>query len=268
MAEILTYDPSNDPTAIAQAEERDAESLAVGEELEAQHESLLAGKYKNAEELEKAYLELQGKLGGREEGEDELIFDDDDDDADEGEELDEAEFEANEAVELFEVLNEEYDENGSLSEESLDALKELSSEELVNAYFQMQDKLSSEPSGVELSDADVHSIQQSVGGADNYQALTEWAADNFDADEIAAFDGVVESGNVGAINLALQALYYRYVDANGSDGELLQGKAAAPSNGFRSQAEVVAAMQDSRYDRDPAYRADVMRRLENSDLNF
>lgn len=265
MAEILTYDPSNDPTAIAAAEERDAESLAVGEELEAQHESLLAGKYKNAEELEKAYLELQGKLGGRDEEEgvaddDELIFDDED--------VDEAEFEANEAVELFEVLNEEYDENGSLSEESLETLKELSSEELVNAYFQMQDKLSSEPSGIELSDADVQSIQQSVGGADNYQALTEWAADNFEADEIAAFDGVVESGNVGAINLALQALYYRYVDANGSDGELLQGKAAAPSNGFRSQAEVVAAMQDSRYDRDPAYRADVMRRLENSDINF
>jgi hypothetical protein len=132
----------------------------------------------------------------------------------------------------------------------------------------MNERLGQAPAGVELSDADVSSIQQSVGGADNYAALTEWAAENFDADEIAAFDGVVESGNVGAINLALQALYYRYVDAVGSEGQLLQGKAAAPVDGFRSQAEVVAAMQDPRYDRDPAYRADIMRKLENSDIDF
>ena len=52
------------------------------------------------------------------------------------------------------------------------------------------------------------------------------------------------------------------------EGQLLQGKAAAPANGFRSQAEVVRAMQDPRYDRDPAYRAEVMQRLEQSDLDF
>ena len=33
MAETFTYDPSNDPEAIAAAEARDAESLKVGEEL-------------------------------------------------------------------------------------------------------------------------------------------------------------------------------------------------------------------------------------------
>ena len=69
-------------------------------------------------------------------------------------------------------------------------------------------------------------------------------------------------------NLALQALYYRYTEAEGMEGQLLQGKAAAPANGFRSQAEVVRAMQDPRYDRDPAYRAEVMQRLELSDLDF
>ena len=43
------------------ADEQD--SLAVGEALVTEQESLLAGKYKNAEELEKAYVELQKKLG-------------------------------------------------------------------------------------------------------------------------------------------------------------------------------------------------------------
>lgn len=260
MAEILTYDPSDDPQAVETAEARDAESLAVAEQLEREQGELLAGKYKDAQELEKAYLELQSKLGG-----------DSNEEADQGESEEveeEAELGLNEAVEFFEALNDEYDQNGGLSEESLDALKEMSSEELVDAYFQMQDRLGSEPQGEELSESDVSAIQQSVGGADNYNALVSWAAENFDQAEIEAFDGVVESGNVGAINLALQALYYRYTEAEGMEGQLLQGKAAAPANGFRSQAEVVRAMQDPRYDRDPAYRAEVMQRLEQSDLDF
>jgi|TARA_R100000030_G_scaffold18984_1_gene13217 high-affinity Fe2+/Pb2+ permease len=260
MAEILTYDPSDDPQAVQSAQARDAENLAVAEQLEREQSQLLAGKYKDAQELEKAYLELQTKLGGDTQEEEEV---------EEGEEVvDETEPGSDEALEFFEALNDEYDENGSLSEESLEALKEMSSEELVDAYFQMQDRLGSETDSVELSESDVTSIQQSVGGADNYNALVSWAAENFDQSEIEAFDGVVESGNVGAINLALQALYYRYTEAEGMEGQLLQGKAAAPANGFRSQAEVVRAMQDPRYDRDPAYRAEVMQRLEQSDLDF
>ena len=58
MAETLTYD--NTPNAEVLTEE-EQDSLAVGEELVEQQEQLLAGKYKNAEDLESAYLELQKK---------------------------------------------------------------------------------------------------------------------------------------------------------------------------------------------------------------
>ena len=34
---------------------------------------------------------------------------------------------------------------------------------------------------------------------------------------------------------------------------------------FRSQAELVEAMSDRRYERDPAYRQDVIEKLERSD---
>ena len=43
------------------------DSLAVGEKMVAEQEQLLAGKYKDAQELEKAYMELQSKLGNKEE---------------------------------------------------------------------------------------------------------------------------------------------------------------------------------------------------------
>jgi hypothetical protein len=78
----------------------------------------------------------------------------------------------------------------------------------------------------------------------------------------------VESGNVAAINLALQALYYRYTDAMGYEGDMIQGKPAQSMDVFRSQAEVVRAMNDPRYESDPAYRQDVFNKLDRSDLQF
>ena len=50
---------------------------------------------------------------------------------------------------------------------------------------------------------------------------------------------------------------------------MVTGK-TAPNNGdvFRSQAELVRAMSDSRYDSDPAYRQDVIEKLDRSDLEF
>ena len=47
------------------ADEQD--SLAVGEKIVEGQEQLLAGKYKDAQELEKAYVELQKKLGSNDE---------------------------------------------------------------------------------------------------------------------------------------------------------------------------------------------------------
>ena len=41
------------------------DSLAVGEKIVESQEQLLAGKYKSAEELEKAYKELEAKLGDK-----------------------------------------------------------------------------------------------------------------------------------------------------------------------------------------------------------
>ena len=66
MAETLSFDNSPE-TEVLSPEEQD--SLKVGEELMAEQEGLLAGKYNSPKELEKAYLELQTKLGKGEEAE-------------------------------------------------------------------------------------------------------------------------------------------------------------------------------------------------------
>ena len=60
-----------------------------------------------------------------------------------------------------------------------------------------------------------------------------------------------------------------YEAQNGMEGQMLSGKAApGKQDAFRSQSEVVQAMSDPRYDRDPAYRQDVFAKLERSNLNY
>ena len=68
----------------------------------------------------------------------------------------------------------------------------------------------------------------------------------------------------------LLSLWFHNTQMPTEDGKLLTGKAPAASadKSFRSQAELVQAMNDPRYDMDEAYRADVMAKLENSNLQF
>lgn len=259
MAEVFSSDNSVTAEVMESQQADIADSLRVGEEIEAAHDQRLAGKYKNAEELEKAYLELQSKLGERTEEPAE---------EEEPEQQEEDQPEDNDAyADMILSLNDEYLEKGELSSESLDKLKGMSSSDLVDAYFKAQSRLEPDQ-GVDLTDAEVRQIQDVVGGPQQYDQLVSWAADNFSPDEVQAFDDVVESGNIGAINLALQALYYRYTEVNGVEGQTIQGKQAAPTEVFRSQAELVQAMEDPRYETDPAYRNDVLRKLDASDLKF
>ena len=76
-------------------------------------------------------------------------------------------------------------------------------------------------------------------------------------------------GSIDAIKLAVTGLKSQYEEATGKEGTMLTGKAPKPQrDAFRSQAELVAAMGDKRYDNDPAYRMDVMQKLERSNVNF
>ena len=62
MAETLTMENQPEVTSIDNLSAEEQDSLKVGEQMEEAQEQLLAGKYKNAQELEKGYLELQKKL--------------------------------------------------------------------------------------------------------------------------------------------------------------------------------------------------------------
>ena len=266
MAETLSYDNTPD-TEVLSAEEQN--SLEVGEQLVAEHEQLLAGKYKSAEELESAYLSLQKKLGQTEE--EEVDYESTDEGYEEEEGSDEEVSQYAPAINLINDASEEYYANdGQLSEDTIDAFSSMSSQDLVNAYLEIQANNPQAPTqGVELSEAQVNQVQNACGGEANYNAVVDWAASNLTDEAINAFDSVVDSGNPMAISIAFKGLQNEYNEANGYEGRMLQGRAASSAGEtFRSQAELVSAMGDPRYDTDEAYRDDVLRKLDNSDLQF
>ncbi len=214
MAETFTMKETPVNSEVLNSDEQD--SLAVAESLEGGEQPLLAGKFKDPQSLEQAYVELQKKLG---EPRDEVPATED-----EGE-----------------PAEEEPAEESEDTDESSEGLSEEQAEFLMDM----------------------------VGGDKAYKSMLQWASDNFSKDEVSMYDSVMESGNPNAIYYAVQALQARYNDSTGTDGQTLTGRGTQSNdNSFKSQAELVAAMSDPRYDRDPAYRQDLMRRLENSDVSF
>ena len=261
MADTLTIN-TEETTAELTPEEQ--ENLKIGEELAQEESKKLAGKYESAEELEKAYIELQKKLGDKEETSEEPKAE-----QEETEETEETP-DDNPTVALINEASDEYYANGNkLSTETLDKFKQMSSQDLVNAYIEMVEKNPPQANQeADVSQSQINQIQNSVGGENQYQKLMQWAGQNLPDKEINAFDGLINTGNVDAIQLGVQALKSKYEEANGYEGRMLTGKAAQTADVFRSQAQLVAAMSDPRYDTDPAYRQDVVAKLERSDIDF
>ena len=275
MSETLSYQPETTTETVPDnltPEEQD--SLAVGEKMQAAEDNLLAGKYKNAQELEKAYVELQKKLG-----EDEP-------------QAETAEAEPEEAIPNtygkdgsvnYETVSETYgseisgllekagvdpwaiskefhDNQGQYTDEMVNSLVNAGlSEAAVRSYFAgraaEEGYTTGNSSAADLAEADIASVKNSVGGEAAYQNIMTWAGKNLDEEQIKAFDDVVGEGSVAAIKLAVSGLKAQYENANGFEGKMYTGKPPKTSGDvFRSQAELVRAMSDPRYDQDPAYR--------------
>ena len=142
----------------------------------------------------------------------------------------------------------------------------MDSQDLVQAYMEIQSQTEQEADVPDLSDSEVYSIKQQFGGEEAYDQMTTWAANNLDPNTVQAFDDLVQSGSIDAINLAVSGLKAQYDNANGYEGRMVSGKAPVDrADAFRSQAELVAAMSDPRYENDPAYRQDVITKLDRSD---
>ena len=280
MAETIRYDTSEDPVVANEIAAKEAESLKIGEELMAKQDNMLAGKYKSAEELETAYLELQKKLGESPASTAE----------DTAEPAQEFEFYSEDGSVNYETANEVYGEqlgntfkdndidpfemnkhfvenNGTLSDEMYDKLGQAGlSKSLVDSYLKgVREEVGFDAPAATLSDAEIAEVKGIANGEDGYQSLMDWAGKNLSKEDQDNYDQVLTTGNKTAIKFAVKALMGQYEDANGRDSKIVTGK-ESPQESYRSMAEVVRDMNKPEYTQDQAFRDDVLRKLSASNL--
>jgi len=201
----------------------------------------LPEKFDNAEDMAKAYGELEKKLGL--------------DKADE----DVAETEPTESNDMIVEASKEFFEKGELTDDTYESLAKLGlNRELVDSYAAGQAALMENQ----------QSAIKGVAGND-YDAMTEWAGQNLTDEEMNTFNEVVTSGSVEHAKLAVSGLHARYQAANGStDPKLAMGSTTGSATlPYQSMQEVTRAMNDPRYKSgDKAYHAEVDRRLAVSNI--
>ena len=238
-------------------EEKD--SLLIGEDMERQQDTKLAGKYETAQELEKAYKELEGKLGETSEP----VSEESESEIEPDEEVSD-DYEPN----ILDALWEE-GTNDSLSEETFEELKNMDPVDVAKMAMEQRNRMQGAPQSRDFTDQDVDQIQGLVGGEENYNQMLGWAQGNLPSQEIELFDAVMDQGNTLAAYFAVKAMALSYQDSVGKDGQMVTGK-APKSDGdvFKSQQEMVEAMNDPKYNDDPAYRDAIIEKLKRSDINF
>ena len=277
MPEAITITQNESPALSPENEEMLAALASDGDEKPAE---LLAGKYKSVEDLEKAYKELQTKLSRGESvdpaPEDSSVTDDDDDDESEsddkpagdareiygdliGGKLDEAGID-------FQEMNVRWQQSGTLESEDYDQLAEAGfNRDMVDAYLSgLQYKAAQDTA---LSVKEVASIKESLGGEAEYSKMIQWAGDNLSPEEVEGFNQIINTQPMAAVKMAVTGLHARYTAVEGREPKLIGGRASkGNSDKFESTAQLVEAMSDPRYSKDPAYQRKVQEKLGRSSI--
>ncbi len=221
--------------------------------LENQRPDWLPEKFKSAEELSKAYSELEKQFSNNK-SEAEPVK--------EEVKKDGLEIPKNAPVTGFDMAKfaDEYADKGELSENSYTELeKQGLDKSLVNEYIRGQKA---------IAETQTAKVYETVGGQQKYGELIDWASKNLNEGEQTAFNDLTASGSIDQVKLAVQGLMTRAgMSKQEQQQEMIQGEVDNTSvESFGSVKQVTDAMNDPRYEKDPAYRNEVDKKLGNSSV--
>ncbi len=208
----------------------------------------LPGKFSNAEELAKAYGELEKQFSAsrpKEEVKEDIKI------PGQPKEVE------GKRISSLDKFYDEYAETGSLTD---DSYKELSKQgldkQLVDGYIEGQKA---------LADNHTKSIQDTIGGKEKYGDLIDWASKNLSETEQNAFNNIVDGGNLEEAKFAVQGLMTRAGMSSNPSPTLFEGTSdVTPTDAYESVGQVTDAMNDPRYEKDSAYRKKVTEKLARS----
>lgn len=159
----------------------------------------------------------------------------------------------------FGALEAEYGNNGELSAESLASLEKAGyPKAMVDAYI----------AGMEAqANAFVSSVKAMAGGEEGWAQVAQFIQSQGDA-TAKAFNSLIEAGDLGQIQLAVNGLKAQMATTFGTANPTLMGGPAQAQGqqGYQSHAEMMADMKDTRYQKDPAFTQQVYMKINNSNL--
>jgi len=198
----------------------------------------LPEKFKSAEELAKAYSELEKRQSAPKE--------------EPSMQQARADAEASQGMDKFYA---EYSQNGELSEKSYEELNKMGLDKtLVDGYIAGQQA---------IANSEVKMIHDTVGGEENYSKVIEFAKTNLTEAEQNAFNDTLDNGSIEQVKFAVQAIASRA--GISSQPQMLNGDSIETSSDvFESVAQVTQAMNDPRYANDPAFRKKVEDKIARS----
>ena len=199
----------------------------------------LPEKFKSAEDMAKAYSELEKKQSTPEEPNTQQMR---------------ADAEASQGMEKFYT---EFQDKGALSEQSYEELSKMGLDKsLVDGYIAGQEA---------IANTEVQAVHSLVGGSDNYNKVIEYAKTNLSDVEQEAFNETLETGSIEQVKFAVQGIASRAGINSEQPQSMINGDSIETnSDVFESSAQVIDAMNDPRYAKDPAYRKLVEEKIARS----
>ena len=238
----------NNPSLEEQSQQQDANSQSTSEaqttETSSERPGWLPEKFSNAEELAKAYGELEKKFSSKPE---------------EPAKAEDLNIKENETTEnkagQLDKFYDEYAEKGELSDNSYTELANIGlSKEVVDAYISGQQA---------LAEQKANSIMSTVGGQEQYKEMVDWASKNLSPQEVKAFNNTIDNGSLEQAQLAIAGVQAKY-NQNNAEPNLFSGTKADSNIGYRSVGEMLRDINDPRYSTDSAFRADVENKVKQS----
>jgi len=160
----------------------------------------------------------------------------------------------------YSALQGEYTANGKLSPESLASLDKAGIPGTAVDTFIKGQQAQAELTQIKLFGA-------IDGGKETFSKAATWASQNMSKEELDAYNDAVKSNDHGKTLFAMKGIVDRYTAVNGNEKKITTGsKASEGSDTFKSNEEFRAMIRDPRYEKDPAFRAQVTAKYARSGL--
>lgn len=157
----------------------------------------------------------------------------------------------------FKQAIKEYEESGNISSRTL--------ANLVNAGYPKEVIESFIEGRHAIEERFTKAVYESAGGEEEYFKMTQWAANNLPQSTLKAFNKALDSNDLDLISMMVAGIQSKMNATRGTSNPTLlgstQGAGGGEPKGFASKQDMIKAMSDPRYARDPAYTRSVEQKM-------